>query len=248
MNLASSAVALRIGGTGVLGILNNSTRINGTGGASGGIIFTPNDDNTERMRITGGGNVGIGTTSPSDKLHVDGSRSNLNGIKIGENSEQIQFTNDAKLFIGNNRWFVFGEGGAEFMRAGGASGRLGIGTSSPSEKLEVNGRIKIQTSAGSLTIKESGSASAAISGSATIVVEASSNFRLKTGPSLLENFTVLSTGDVGIGTTSPASKLAVDGGDIEVDDSASGLILRSPNGTRYRIQVDNSGNLTTTAV
>ncbi len=55
-------------------------------------------------------------------------------------------------------------------------------------------------------------------------------------------------GKVGIGTISPASKLEVDGGDIEVDDSASGLILRSPNGTRYRIQVDNSGNLTTTAV
>lgn len=59
---------------------------------------------------------------------------------------------------------------------------------------------------------------------------------------------IKSSGNVGIGVTTPASKLEVDGGDIEIDDSASGLILRSPNGTRYRVQVDNSGNLTTTAV
>ena len=36
--------------------------------------------------------------------------------------------------------------------------------------------------------------------------------------------------------------------DVEVTDSASGVILKSPNGTRYRITVDNSGNLTTTTV
>ena len=61
--------------------------------------------------------------------------------------------------------------------------------------------------------------------------------------------TILSSdGNVGIGTTTPASKLEVDGGDIEVDDSASGLILRSPDGTRYRVTVANGGTLTVSAV
>jgi hypothetical protein len=57
-----------------------------------------------------------------------------------------------------------------------------------------------------------------------------------------------SDGNVGIGTTSPASKLTVTGGDIEVTDSTKGIILKSPNGTRYRITVNDSGVLTTTAV
>ena len=44
------------------------------------------------------------------------------------------------------------------------------------------------------------------------------------------------------------SKLEVDGGDIEVDDSASGLILRSPDGTRYRVTVANGGTLSVASV
>jgi hypothetical protein len=36
-------------------------------------------------------------------------------------------------------------------------------------------------------------------------------------------------------------------GDIEVTNNAAGLILKSPNGTRYRIVVDNAGNLGTVA-
>jgi hypothetical protein len=59
---------------------------------------------------------------------------------------------------------------------------------------------------------------------------------------------MLVQGNVGIGTTSPASKLTVTGGDIEVTDSASGIILKSPDGTRWRIIIDDSGELTTTAL
>lgn len=36
--------------------------------------------------------------------------------------------------------------------------------------------------------------------------------------------------------------------DIEILQNFKGIILKSPNGTRYRIKVDNSGNLSTTAV
>ena len=38
------------------------------------------------------------------------------------------------------------------------------------------------------------------------------------------------------------------GGEYEVTDSAKGVILRSPNGTRWRVQVNNLGVLTTTSI
>jgi hypothetical protein len=68
---------------------------------------------------------------------------------------------------------------------------------------------------------------------------------------VLGNDSIVTTalkGDVGIGTTSPASKLTVTGGDIEVTDSASGIILKSPDGTRYRVTVSDLGILSTASV
>lgn len=55
--------------------------------------------------------------------------------------------------------------------------------------------------------------------------------------------------NVGIGTTNPSSKLTVRDGDISVGvGTAHGVILTSPNGTQYRLIVDNSGILSTVAV
>jgi len=48
-------------------------------------------------------------------------------------------------------------------------------------------------------------------------------------------------------SATPPSQLSVKG-DVEVTESANGVILKSPNGTRYRITVDDSGNLTTTSL
>jgi hypothetical protein len=42
--------------------------------------------------------------------------------------------------------------------------------------------------------------------------------------------------------------LQVTNGDIEVETIASGLILKSPDGTRYRVTVANGGTLSVAAV
>jgi len=55
-------------------------------------------------------------------------------------------------------------------------------------------------------------------------------------------------GNVGIGTDTPASSLDVADGDVEVSQIASGIILKSPDGTRYRVTVANGGALAVTAV
>lgn len=55
--------------------------------------------------------------------------------------------------------------------------------------------------------------------------------------------------NVGIGTTNPSTKLEVQNGDIKVGvNTSSGVILTSPNGSQYRLIVDNSGNLSTVFV
>jgi hypothetical protein len=47
---------------------------------------------------------------------------------------------------------------------------------------------------------------------------------------------------------SSSSRLTLYGGDIELDESSRGIILKSPNGTRYKLTVDNAGSLVVTAV
>ena len=116
---------------------------------------------TERMRITAAGNVGIGNTSPSSLLTV-GTSSNTE-ITIGDASGNAQgrlrflTSNNQKNFqIGFNYNIA---GGLEFTRstaAGGSTfstpdvaiantGNVGIGTTSPDEKLQVKGNICINS-------------------------------------------------------------------------------------------------------
>jgi hypothetical protein len=55
--------------------------------------------------------------------------------------------------------------------------------------------------------------------------------------------------NVGVGTTNPTDKLTVRNGDVSVGVSTShGIILTSPNGTRFRLIVANNGTLSTVAV
>ena len=152
-------------------------------------------------------------------------------------------------------------------------GSVGFGTTTPASPVEMVIPDTSSTSRGGLLLSEAGDSSTLDS----VRVEYKSNksgsgnpgliftprsqpssgvwetfFRFKTnGGELVGNKANLTVdGKVGIGTTNDsfASRLTVAKGDIEVTEYEKGLILRSTNGTRYRLVVADDGTLTTTAV
>jgi hypothetical protein len=94
---------------------------------------------TEAMRIAKNGSVGIATNSPSNKLHIEGGNiqlSNNQHITWGFGGNNAIYGNDASDFIK-----IFTSGAERLIV--NSSGNVGIATASPSEKLEVNGNIKV---------------------------------------------------------------------------------------------------------
>jgi trimeric autotransporter adhesin len=99
------------------------------------------------MTILTGGNVGIGTTSPAAKFHVHASGT-ISYIRVsGDVAQQqgIEFVDTATRWImykpanSTNLTFYDGAGDRMTLQYGG---NVGIGTTSPSYKLDVNGTIK----------------------------------------------------------------------------------------------------------
>lgn len=141
--------------------------------------------NTERMRITKDGNVGIGTTAPLEKLHVVGKINSSNNIV--SNSTYTMFTGRSSRTVDdygglNKEYFkanlvtpgtnTTGESSAHgiadlrFQLANSAGntsmsdimtlrsgGNVGIGTTTPSDKLHVVGNATIHSGANSGQLK-----------------------------------------------------------------------------------------------
>ena len=112
--------------------------------------------------ITGSnGNVGIGTTNPSAKLQVTGTSGYV--VKTSGDIALTTYTGDTKIGMANNSLQLLSPlgnveiGDTEFDGNGTSiqvddanskvviAGNVGIGTTSPGEKLEVNGNVKADT-------------------------------------------------------------------------------------------------------
>jgi hypothetical protein len=93
----------------------------------------------ERMRIDSSGNVGIGTTAPDAKLSVNGVASFGDGTALLPSIANFGDLNTGMWFPAADT-IAFSEGGTEVMRIN-SSGNVGIGTTSPTQKLSVTGSI-----------------------------------------------------------------------------------------------------------
>jgi hypothetical protein len=120
---------------------------------SSGYFLTFKTENTERMRITNAGNVGIGTSSPTQKLHIS---NNGNAYQLIDSSGIANGYNAATLYKNSERQYRVGTLGTVGGFAGGAlvvydetaaawrmvinsAGNVGIGTTSPNYPLNVQG-------------------------------------------------------------------------------------------------------------
>jgi hypothetical protein len=157
---------VRTGSAGLdLGAFANQEARISTSGAASYLTFFTNNGVGERMRITANGTVGIGTNAPSTTLTVN----EVLHTTVGEKQYFSLTTDNSLNLVGG----VAGNGTqitASFIRAAGSkafyigttgknealyvtnSGNIGIGTTAPTEILQVNGAIKIgETSAATPT-------------------------------------------------------------------------------------------------
>jgi hypothetical protein len=172
-------------------------------------------------------NVGIGTSAPTTPLQVHSSTTastiritnSTSGATSSDGLIIQESGNDAYIWNKENSFISLGTNNTERMRID-SSGNLGIGTTSPGAKLDVNGGLRLAT--GNTISTTSSGGTVQIQGGATfpggnILLGGGSgtdDIRFRTtgaSATSTERMRINSSGNVGIGSSSPGHELVVRG-------------------------------------
>lgn len=212
-------------------------------------------DTSEYMRIDDNGNVGIGTSSPDTLLHIYNPDTNWGAYSVITLGTDVEGTNQAQLkyYRGastSTESFQLSVRGTTALTAL-YNGNVGIGTDLPNSNLQVVGSAQDQIRFGTNTSVYTD----LWMGTGYTVFDSiggnSGAFDFRDDGS--SRMFIDSSGNVGIGTTSPAEKLTVDGnlkvlkGDdarIYINDvgDSSTILLRS-DGSNTSIGTDSNHDL-----
>ena len=199
--------------------------VDGTPGSNdmpGRLVFLTTADGaaapTERMRISQNGDIAV---------NFDGSGSQTGVFQIADGSASspgLTFwadgAKDTGIFRSGSNTLNFSTAGSERMRID-SSGNVGIGTSSPTSKLNVAGRLDVdglqnQNTCEFFANQTSGQSFGILVNGGTTSGDYCANFRDKDAGNIM---ILRGNGNVGIGTSTPSVKLTVtssnaSGGDI----------------------------------
>jgi hypothetical protein len=231
-----------------------------TNGVNSNLQFKEHGSTSVRMTIQSGGNVGIGTTNPTFKLHVDSADASDNVAYIHHNNaaqtsgDVLKVRSDAGDNAGSALLNVANNTGSALYVRGDRN--VGIGTDSPGAKLEVEGDATaddtaqlIVASGGAdnnaiihLTDDAGGQVNAIGALEGNILTFASLNemvFKTNTS-SILGNtdtrMTIDTNGKVGIGTTSPVN------GKLVIDSTANQIAIETGTAGDGRLNIGHFSN------
>ena len=226
-----------------------------------GAIFRT-QSGSESMRITSGGNVGIGTTSPSLEsggtgLNIVNSTYTQLRIESTASSAGIEFKpgSGTRYEIQANtscQWFVYDRTNSAYRFLIGSSGNVGIGTTSPSSLLDVSGVLTVKSGyfgGGYLKLNYTASDVASRSWVVANDYYYSGDFGIyqsttQSGSTYCIKLYVSCAGSVGINTTSPLSYQNYTYLQIDGKSTTNGGVVRlrtCDGGYTNELAVDSSG-------